>query len=156
MRMKEICEKTGLTDRAVRLYISSGLLAPKRSTSYNGYTSIHFSQEDLKKLESIAVLRRAGFSMSDIREIQNDASCITGKIQSRCSELEKELAEKSMILKALSASETTKADSVDELAALLKEPAGSASVPKEDSIMRKISKKCFTTEYGRLLHCRFW
>lgn len=79
MRMKEICEKTGLTDRAVRLYISSGLLAPKRSTSYNGYTSIHFSQEDLKKLESIAVLRRAGFSMSDIREIQNDASCITGK-----------------------------------------------------------------------------
>ena len=156
MRMKEICERPG-SQTVPCVCISAAVCSRQNDQQVTTvYTSIHFSQEDLKKLESIAVLRRAGFSMSDIREMQNDASCITGKIQSRCSELEKELAGKSMILKALSASETTKADSVDELAALLKEPAGSASVPKEDSIMRKISRKCFTTEYGRLLHCRFW
>ena len=46
MRMKEICERTGLTDRAVRLYIENGLLFPEKTASYSGRESIRFSEED--------------------------------------------------------------------------------------------------------------
>jgi len=29
MRIKEVCERTGLTDRAIRLYMENGLVSPK-------------------------------------------------------------------------------------------------------------------------------
>ena len=45
MKMKEVCEKTGLTDRAVRLYIENGLVSPKYNENYMGRRNIDFSLE---------------------------------------------------------------------------------------------------------------
>ena len=42
MKIKEVIEKTGLTDRAVRLYIDEGLTSPSIEESYNGRKSIDF------------------------------------------------------------------------------------------------------------------
>jgi DNA-binding transcriptional MerR regulator len=67
MRMKDVLARTGLSDRAVRLYIENGLLSPRQDSSYAGRKSITFSEEDVEILEVIATLRRAGFSLSDIR-----------------------------------------------------------------------------------------
>ena len=67
MRMKEICERTGLTDRAVRLYIENGLVFPERTASYSGRESIRFSEEDAAVLSRIATLRKTAFSIADIR-----------------------------------------------------------------------------------------
>ena len=36
MKMKEVLERTGLTDRAVRLYIANGLIAPVCNRGYTG------------------------------------------------------------------------------------------------------------------------
>ncbi len=150
MKMKDICDRTGLTDRAVRLYISSGLLSPERSTSYTGYTSLRFSEEDLQTLTQIALLRRAGFGIPDIREMQENSACIGEKIQAYCAGLRKEIAEKSQILRVLSAPDIAEADSVEKLAALLKAPAETASVPKEDSgfkmkdFKKMLRKRTFT------------
>ena len=150
MKMKDICDRTGLTDRAVRLYISSGLLSPERDIRYTGYTSIRFSEEDLQTLTNIALLRRAGFGISDIREMQEDSACIGEKIRAHCAGLEREIAEKSQILRVLSAPDIAAADSVEKLAALLKAPAETASVPKEDSgikmkdFKRMIRNRAFT------------
>ena len=47
MKMKEVTEKTGLTDRAVRLYIDEGLALPNIEESYSGRKNIDFDRFSL-------------------------------------------------------------------------------------------------------------
>ena len=72
MKMKDVIEKTGLTDRAVRLYIENGLVAPSVNESYSGRRNIEFSDGDVEKLKSISVLRKAGFSIAQIKLMQQE------------------------------------------------------------------------------------
>ncbi len=72
MKIKEICEKTKLTERAVRLYIENGLVAPSINESYSGRRNVEFSAEDVKRLKSISVLRKAGFSIAQIKLMQQE------------------------------------------------------------------------------------
>lgn len=67
MKIKEVCEKTDLTERAVRLYIENGLVAPSINESYYGRRNVEFSAEDVERLKSISVLRKAGFSIAQIK-----------------------------------------------------------------------------------------
>ena len=67
MKMKEVLEQTDLTDRAVRLYMENGLVSPSCSENYAGRKNIEFSEEDVDKLNNIATLRKAGFSISEIK-----------------------------------------------------------------------------------------
>ena len=67
MKIKEVISATGLTDRAIRLYIDEGLLSPGISENYNGRKSIEFSTSDVEKLKNISLLRRADFSISQIK-----------------------------------------------------------------------------------------
>lgn len=72
MKIKEVCEKTELTERAVRLYIENGLVAPSVNESYSGRRNIDFSQEDVERLMSISVMRKAGFSIAQIKLMQTE------------------------------------------------------------------------------------
>lgn len=69
MKIKEVSEKTGLTDRAIRLYISEGLAMPAIEESYSGRKNIEFSEQDVERLNNVAMLRKAGFSITDIKNI---------------------------------------------------------------------------------------
>ena len=69
MKIKEICRKTGLTDRTVRYYIEEQLIAPFYTENYLGRKSFDFSQEDLERLKNIATLRAFGFSVEEIKEL---------------------------------------------------------------------------------------
>lgn len=69
MKIKEVIERTGLTDRAIRLYIDNGLLNPRIEESYSGRKSIDFAEEDIERLNNIAMLRKAGFSISDVKNM---------------------------------------------------------------------------------------
>ncbi|MBQ9951449.1 MAG: MerR family transcriptional regulator [Clostridia bacterium] len=64
MKISEVCSRTGLTERAVRLYIREGLVYPGQK---NGITV--FDAEGIARLEQIATLRRADFSISQIRRM---------------------------------------------------------------------------------------
>ena len=55
MKMKKACEATFLTERAIRLYISKGLITPRQ---VNG--QIDFSPEDIILLQDIALFRQNG------------------------------------------------------------------------------------------------
>ncbi len=70
MKIKEVIAKTGLTDRAIRLYIENGLIVPNNQKSYAGRNNFHFSPEDVQKLEQIALLRKAGFSLEQIKTLE--------------------------------------------------------------------------------------
>ena len=67
MRMKAVCEATGLTDRAVRYYIEEGLIAPDYTESYTGRKTFDFSESDIRQLRDIAVLRKFEFTVEEIR-----------------------------------------------------------------------------------------
>ena len=69
MKMKQITEQTGLTDRAVRLYLEAGLICPQIEENYNGRKRIDFSESDVQRLQQIALLRQAEFSIAGIREL---------------------------------------------------------------------------------------
>jgi len=64
MRISEVCQRAGLTERAVRLYIREGLVEPGQR---NGITV--FDADGVKRLEQIAVLRRTDFSIAQIRRM---------------------------------------------------------------------------------------
>lgn len=70
MKMKEVTEKTNLTERAVRLYIENGLISPGVNESYSGRRNIDFSQDDVEALRRISVLRKAGFTILQIIQMQ--------------------------------------------------------------------------------------
>ena len=100
MRMKEICEKSGLTEKAVRLYIKEGLVLPEvRSGIHN--QSYHFSGEDLTRLRDIAALRQAGFGLADIKEMQQNPEKIPSLLSEHAALLSEEIAQKQAVKSAL-------------------------------------------------------
>lgn len=70
MKIKEVITKTGLTDRAIRLYIENELVKPECDENYNGRKSIDFSEADVENLKNIALLRKADFSIQEIKALQ--------------------------------------------------------------------------------------
>lgn len=80
MKMKTVCERTNLTERAVRLYIEKGLLSPE-CEQVRGRTYYEFDEEDIEILHAIAVLRGTGFSLDAIYDMIHDAQKIAPLFQ---------------------------------------------------------------------------
>ena len=83
MRIREVEQLTGLSRKAVRLYEAKGLLSVERSD--NDYRE--YDEEDVARLKKIAVLRRAGVSVTDIQLWQNGVISGGEMIDKRLSEL---------------------------------------------------------------------
>lgn len=96
MRMKEVCERTGLTEKAVRLYIAEKLLTPEVRTSVHSQ-AYHFSESDVARLRQIATLREAGFSLADIRQMQRHPEQVPALLEERRALLQDEIAHKQAV-----------------------------------------------------------
>ena len=57
MKIKQVCELTGLTDRAIRYYIEEGLVSPAYTENYMGRRAYDFTDEDVAALNHVATLR---------------------------------------------------------------------------------------------------
>ena len=57
MKIKAVCELTGLSDRTIRYYIEQELVAPSYTENYLGRKAYRFSQKDIDELNNIATLR---------------------------------------------------------------------------------------------------
>ena len=86
MKIKEICEKTGLTDRTVRYYIEEGLVSPFYTENYLGRKSFDFSDADLERLKAIA-LERGGEIAAAIVEIKEGETMTEEEFNQFCVEL---------------------------------------------------------------------
>ena len=71
MKMKEVCARTGLTERAVRFYVQEGLVSPA-SQRRGGRTWLDFDEADVARLKAVAALRKAGFTLEEIRSMGTD------------------------------------------------------------------------------------
>jgi len=66
MRIKDLEEKTGLTKRNINYYDNEGMLPRARATNRRYW---HFSDEDLRRLKEIKLLRKLGIIPADIKSI---------------------------------------------------------------------------------------
>ena len=131
MKIKAVCDLTGLTARTVRVYIDEQLIAPEFTENYLGRRSFEFSQSDIAALQNIATLRKYGFSIDEIRNILLDSQtsiAIIENVKQRTQILADEYHER---LKALSRVESLKAYSVEELSEILLQGEAEIQFPVE-------------------------
>ena len=131
VKIKAVCELTGLTARTVRVYIDEQLIAPKFTENYLGRRSFEFSQGDIATLQNIATLRKYGFSIDEIRNILLDSQTSIAIIENVKQRTQIQADEYRERLKALSRVESLKAYSVEELSEILLQGKAEIQIPVE-------------------------
>ena len=132
MKIKEVIEKTGLTDRAIRLYIDEGLAVPSIAESYSGRKSIEFSESDVERLKNIALLRKAGFSIAEIKSLVDDESAAKEIIENFIVKTEKNIAEETEILERLKNISFDEDVTIETICEALSVTVEKNAVPNED------------------------
>lgn len=128
MKIKEICEKTGLTDRTVRYYIEEQLISPFYTENYLGRKSFDFSEQDLERLKHIAILRAYGFSVEEIKRLSlGEGDQIVEAVRSRTEETLDESQRRLAALSSLEPEDRT------ELSTLARRLACSVSKIEEEA-----------------------
>lgn len=132
MKMKEVLKATGLTDRAVRLYIEKELVCPENEKSYTGRNNLNFSEKDVELLKKIATLRKAGFSISQIQNIQSDSEQAQLALNELLDTKEKEQELNKKVIDALSPLRGRDGLNIDMISDSLENSVREAKVPKAD------------------------
>ncbi len=148
MKIKEVIEKTGLTDRAIRLYIDEGLTAPSIEESYSGRKKIEFSESDVERLKNVAILRKAGFSISDIKSIADDSETAKEIVENLIKQTEENIENETEIVKRLKSISFDEKVTMNAICESLSSSVDKKSVPKEDlhnSLWNKIEQNTYKT-----------
>lgn len=87
MRISEVCEQTGVSDKTVRFYIEKGLLK-KSAIKVNGRNCRDYDEKDVSTLKDIVILRNAGLSIQDILDMQNGCEDVDVVIERQIAALE--------------------------------------------------------------------
>lgn len=139
MKIKEVCQQTGLTDRAIRYYIKEGLVSPDYTENYLGRRTFFFSQEDVSRLNEIAVLRKFGFAIVEIRDMYAHPDRIDGILCTLIERKECAIESEQELLRILTGSQTEHVQSVRELVTALSKPAALPPLPREDERSASLS-----------------
>ena len=75
MRIKEAARRTGLTEKTIRYYGNRGLVQPD-TEERNGRTWRDYTEDHIRLLEAVAILRRAQFHVEEIDAILADPGSI--------------------------------------------------------------------------------
>ena len=140
MKIKEVIEKTGLTDRAIRLYIDEGLTAPSIEESYSGRKKIEFSESDVERLKNVAILRKAGFSISDIKSIADDSENAKEIVENLIKQTEENIENETEIVKRLKSISFDKKVTMNAICNSLSETVEEKEVPSEDIKLTTLEK----------------
>lgn len=132
MKMKEVLERTGLTDRAVRLYIANELVSPECTRGYTGRNNYEFSEADVEVLKKIALLRKADFSIEQIKALQEGGEAARGALEEYLKEKREEFKRDGLILEALAGLPGDAQPDLDDICRRLTEGFRAKQVPKED------------------------
>ena len=123
MKMKELSALTGISDRTIRYYIDDGLFIPEKYTkNYEGRRSYDFSENDVKRLNHIALLRKYGFSINEIKELTKGTSDLNSLVDKRVAEAKQSSEEQLDEIRTLEAAAAKQPNDVDGLCELLSNP----------------------------------
>lgn len=131
MKIKEVTEKTGLTDKAIRLYINEGLAAPSIEENHSGRKSIKFSESDVERLNNVAMLRKAGFPIADIKSIVENKET-KAIIEKYIGETETEIGYKTEIVEKLKSISFDEEVTLETICNTLSATVEETEVPSED------------------------
>ncbi len=92
MTIKQAAATCGLTEKAIRLYEEKGLISPV-ITERNGRNFRDYNDETVARLQTIAALRRAFFSLEQIAAILDTPENIPAVFASYRAELQKQYAD---------------------------------------------------------------
>ena len=87
MKINQVEQLVGITKKNIRFYEDQGLLSPGRNRE-NGYRD--YSEEDVKKLEQIKLLRKLGLPLEEIRMMQAGKSTVADSMKRHLVTLERE------------------------------------------------------------------
>lgn len=73
MLINVVCKECSVTKKAIEYYIEQGLIFP--TVRENGYRD--FSEEDVRRLKKISILRNLGLSVIDIQEVLSGGTAAT-------------------------------------------------------------------------------
>lgn len=132
MKIKTVCELTGLSDRAVRYYIEEELVSPDYTENYLGRKSFDFSEADVRRLKDICTLRRFGFAVAEIREIINYPARAGVLIEANRVRKAEAVATEQAVLDVLAGLDAERAYTIEELAEVLSAPAVDTQEIPED------------------------
>ncbi len=99
-KMKQVCQMTGLTEKAIRIYMDQKLITPKveEGIHRNAY---FFREADVERLRNICTLRNAGFSLADIKQMLENPEMLSLLIEEKKELLEGEILQKLALQNAL-------------------------------------------------------
>ncbi len=153
LKMKEVCHRTGLTDRAVRYYIDSGLLSPSTTENYNGRKNYEFSQADIAMLQVVKTLRAAGFSVEQIKSLQC-AEDVRDIVRARMADMDSEDAQNEQWRCLLQKADIRRAVSFEELTVILssctvEKQLSEEDVPPDDTFAQHV--RAYSWKFGIVL-----
>ena len=132
MKIKEVITKTGLTDRAIRLYIENELVKPEYDENYNGRKSIEFSENDVEQLKNIALLRKADFSIQEIKALQMGGETAQNTIKEYINRTNEKIQFNTEILEKIGALADEENITIETVCEKLSSSVSNAEVPAED------------------------
>lgn len=132
MKMKAVIAQTGLTDRAVRLYMEQGLISPSCTEKYNGRKNIDFTPQDVTCLQNIALLRRAGFSIAEIRRMQQNVADVPLVLREFIERERTLVQRKDSILHALDTLPLSDGTTTEDICRCIDRAVHSGEIPRED------------------------
>lgn len=147
MKMKEVCTRTGLTERTVRFYVQEKLVTPLAQRR-NGRTWLDFSEADLERLNTVAVLRKAGFTLEEIRAMLSDFAASGPQAAFA---LGRRLEEAEQAHARLLEADPAGAWSVEELARRLSQPVERSPVPASDQAQPWVDAAAILERLGMVL-----
>ena len=134
MKIKEVCEKTCLTARTIRLYTEEKLISPQYSENYLGRKTFDFSDKDVKSLLDIATLRKYGFSITEIRKIIETKENSAFIINDICNRKQKTVQEEKSMLSVLLQLNNGKNYTIEEISLALNSQQEIRTLPDDDTI----------------------
>jgi MerR family mercuric resistance operon transcriptional regulator len=123
MKMKELSELTDVSDRTIRFYISDGIFVPEKySENYQGRRSFDFTENDVAQLKRIAVLRKYGFSLKDIKSLMDDDASVNELLNAHINELKQDVNSDIEIINSMVNVSQENPQNINELCAMLDNP----------------------------------
>ncbi len=132
MKMKDVISKTDLTDRAIRLYIENGLVTPDFGETNAGRRSLDFSEADVDSLKKIATLRKAGFSIAEIKSLQKGGEECRKTVFEFIKKTTQKIESDTAIVESLQLLMQKETFNINTVCEKLKTPTIDKKLPKED------------------------
>ena len=133
MKIKAVCEQTGLTDRTIRYYIEEGLISPFYTENYLGRKNFDFSEADVAMLKDIAILRKFGFSIAEIKQLSQHPEEAVSIIQRLQARKQQDVDDELSMLSVLKQLDAEKTHTISELSDALATPVHPATLPDGDT-----------------------